>query len=490
MGEVILVTGATGFIGGHLVDMLVSRGYRVRCFVRKPNEHLKSLEVEVIKGDITNRGTLKNATRSADIICHLAAILGRYGVPDELYWKVNVEGTKNILEECLKGSIKHFIYFSSADVVGPLKDPNILANETFPYNPSNIYELTKAEAEKLVLKYYHEFGLPVTIIRPAFVYGPRDKHLFRLFKAVQEGKFVLIGNGESFIHPTYISDVIQASQLCLTKKRGTGEIYIVAGERPVTWRQLVEVIADVCSSPPPRLSIPIWLSKLLAFLMERISRIYGSEPRLTTSMVKYLTESRAYDITKAKKELGYKPLRLEEGIKKTVEWYVNNGYIKLSKSEKIHQRKETQKNRVRILNLNNKYHVEIFGFGEIYEIVSVEMLMKKLKRKYGDGVLLLAQNKDHSGEGLTLEELIGYAKLRNLLIVKAGYVDSPPWFSKRRESPRSIINFAPILFITRKIFYILSNLEKFTASKYKAHMIYVFLKAKKKDLYKFLQRAY
>jgi nucleoside-diphosphate-sugar epimerase len=323
----VLVTGATGFIGSNLVETLVAKGYEVKCLVRRPSRHLEELGVELVKGDITLRDTLKGIAKDVDVVCHLAAILGRYGIPDNVYWKVNVEGTKLLMEECLKESLRNFIYCSTAGVVGPLKNPTLLANEKSPYNPSDIYELTKAEAEKLVLKYHNTYSLPVTVLRPAFVYGPRDMHLLELFKAIQEGSFVHIAGGRSIIHPTYVGDVIQAFELCLGRK-GSGEIFIVAGERPVTWRDFVQIAAGALQVPPPSLSIPRWLAISLAFIMEGSAKLFSFHPPLTISRVRYLTENRAYDISKIKKELGYRPIKLEEGIKKTIEWYIQNGYLR------------------------------------------------------------------------------------------------------------------------------------------------------------------
>jgi len=129
---------------------------------------------------------------------------------------------------------------------------------------------------------------------------------------------------------------------------------------------------------------------------------------------------------------------------------------------------------VKVLDINEEYCVEILGLGEIYEIASVERLRKRLRKKYGGGILFLASNKDHSGRGLTLEELVEYVKSHGLKVIEAGYVDSPPWPSRKKEVPRNVVEHAIILSLARRIFDVLSNFERLTSSRRRAHMVYCF----------------
>lgn len=325
----VLVTGATGFIGSHLVERLLSMGYEVLCLVRKTSvlNNLRKQDIELVYGELTDNKSLKNQFNTdVDVVFHIAGILGEWGIPEEVYWKINVEGTKNILDLFIQTSIKRFVYCSSAGVLGPLEKPP--ADESFPLNPSNIYERTKAEAEKIVLAYYHEVGLPITIIRPEFVYGPRDMHTLGLFKTIQRGIFPIIGDGNTTLHPTYITDLIQGFELCIEKKRALGETYLIAGERYVTVRELTAKIAKVLGAHPPTIGIPIWLANMMGFIMETSAHIFNFRPPLTRSRVKFFTQNRGCDISKARRELEYKPMvNLEEGIKKTVKWYRNNKYL-------------------------------------------------------------------------------------------------------------------------------------------------------------------
>ncbi len=205
----ILVTGGTGFIGSHLVEKLVLEGYHVR--VLDWGEHniryLKKLKnTEFIKGDLRNKETLEKDLRYVEVVYHMASIHLAIGVSDQEYREVNIGGTEKILEACLKRNLKRFVHCSSVGVLGNIDNPP--ANETYPYNPGTIYEKTKAEGEKVALKYF-EKGVPVVVARPAWVYGPRCPRTLRLFKALKKGRFPFFGNGQTLRHPVYVSDFIE-----------------------------------------------------------------------------------------------------------------------------------------------------------------------------------------------------------------------------------------------------------------------------------------
>ena len=179
----ILVTGATGFIGKHLVKELVGKGHKVMCLVRKTSRkkdinYLKKLEVELFNGELTDKNSLKGICKGIDIIYHLTGVLGSFNFSEKLMFDINVKGTENILNESKEGKVKKFIFCSSAGVLGPI----IKGGGSSPYSPSNLYEKTKVEAEKLVLK----SKLDYIIMRSEFVYGPMDNHVLPLFKAIKE----------------------------------------------------------------------------------------------------------------------------------------------------------------------------------------------------------------------------------------------------------------------------------------------------------------
>ena len=326
----ILITGATGFIGSHLVKALLKSNLNVKvnALVRISSDiaKLKSLGgINYLYGDLQDKASLKKAIKGIDVLFHLAGILGKHGLSESMCYAVNVEGTRNLLEVCAgNGQIRQFIYLSSAGVLGPNVEN---ADEAYPFNPSNIYEITKAEAEKIASYYYNKMKVPVTVLRPEFLYGPGDMHLLGLFKAIKKRMFFLIDGGQSFLHPTYIEDIIQALLTCCGNTATIGETYLIAGERSITVKEFTGLIAKYLGVKRINRSLSAKTAALIARVFEFSLPILNIDPPLTLSRVKFFAESRSYDTSKAKKSLGLKPFMLEEGIKRTIEWYKDRGYL-------------------------------------------------------------------------------------------------------------------------------------------------------------------
>ncbi len=326
----ILITGASGFIGRHLTRRLLALGYHLRLLTRSRRTIEDSIaaspQVEVREGDLTRLQSLAGLLEGVGAVYHLAGILGQADVKKGVYWALNYRATKDLLALCLEvGSLQRFIYCGSAGVQGPISNPP--ADESQPYAPSNIYETTKAEAEKAVLACHKEHGLPVVVVRPEFVYGPEDLHVLGLFQAIAQGRFVLFGRGQSWLHPSYIDDVVQGLYLALHAEQAVGRVYIIAAERAVTVKELADRIADTLGVPRPR-SVPLLFGALAAFTFELAGRLSGKELPFNRARYKYFTEDRSFDIAKARRELGYRPrFDLERGIKATVAWYKQEGHL-------------------------------------------------------------------------------------------------------------------------------------------------------------------
>ena len=326
----ILITGATGFIGSHLVKALLKSNLNVKvnALVRISSDiaKLKSLGgINYLYGDLQDKASLKKAIKGIDVLFHLAGILGKHGLSESMCYAVNVEGTRNLLEVCAgNGQIRQFIYLSSAGVSGPNVEN---ANEGYLPNPSNIYERTKARAESIVFDYYRERDVPVTVLRPEFLYGPGDTHLLGLFKAIKKRMFFLIDGGQSLLHPTYIEDIIQALLACCGNTGTIGETYLIAGERSVTVKEFTGLIAKYLGVKRINRSLSAKTAAFIARVFEFLLPILNIDPPLTLSRVKFFTESRSYDTLKARKGLGLQSFALEEGIKKTIEWYKSKGYL-------------------------------------------------------------------------------------------------------------------------------------------------------------------
>ncbi len=323
----ILVTGGTGFVGRHLVRSLLEKGTLVRMLVRKTSsiKEFANIGVELVHGDITERDSLHGIAKDIDVVYHLAAQIGKWGIHEAQFSAINVQGTRNLLEESLYAGIKQFIFSSTPGVQGK---GHPQAQESLPYNPPYIYERTKCEAEKLVLEYHKHQNLPVTIIRPDFVYGPGDLRRLPLYRAIRNKRFLIVGNGKSFLHPTYIDDVILGFHLVTDNPVAFGEIYNISGPRLVTVEDYVETIAQSLNVPPPRFKIPKPLAGAAAWACEALSKTNGKEPFITRSKIEFLTNSHGSDISKAQSQLSYYPeFEFEDGVRRAINWYHEHGVL-------------------------------------------------------------------------------------------------------------------------------------------------------------------
>ncbi len=324
-----LVTGGSGFIGSHLVKRLIQNGDYVRVLIRNTSNTkiFEGLDLDIEYGDITDKKCVFQIMKGIENVYHLAAAYRETKLSNKIYWMTNVDGTRNLLEASLKEDIEMFLHCSTVGVHGHITKPP--ANENASYNPGDVYQKTKVEAEKLAKSYYVNEGLPIITIRPAGVYGPRELRFLRLFKAINSGKFIMVGKGDIFYHMCHISDLIDGMVLASNNEKAIGETYILAGEKFTTLKQLIEIIAEALGVPPPKKSFPFFKPVyLISFFTELISKPFGIEPPIHRRRIDIFRKSRAFDITKAKNELGFAPkIDLETGIKLTAEWYKKNGYL-------------------------------------------------------------------------------------------------------------------------------------------------------------------
>jgi nucleoside-diphosphate-sugar epimerase len=323
----IAVTGGSGFIGNHLVEKLISEGHKTRVLVRKTSNSglLEKLGVELVYGDVVDEDSIESLVNDVNIVYHVAAKV--YAGSKAEFWNVNFNGTKNVLDACLNKSLSRFIHVSTIGVIGSIKNP--LGDESHPYNPMSPYDRSKCEAEKLALWYHREHGMPVTIVRPTVVYGPGNMYLLRLYQWIQRGNFRFIGSMNNLLHPCYIENFLEGITLAAEKRKAIGEIYIIGDEKPISWREYVNKIAEAMSVNPPKGHVSTSLIKAIAYLSEFKSWMFRTEPFLTRYWLEEITKNFAYDIAKAKKDLGYGPkISLKEGISRTIKWYRQNGFLR------------------------------------------------------------------------------------------------------------------------------------------------------------------
>ncbi len=323
---IALVTGATGFTGGHLAATLAARGVQVRALVRPKSRArfdaspLARAGVTAVDGDLGNREALRRAADGVDVVYHIAATYREAGQPDTAYRAINVEGTRHLLEAARAGGASRLVHCSTGGVHGHIAHPP--ANEDAPFGPGDIYQETKLEAEQLARQYGVDTGFDVVVARPIGIYGPGDTRFLKMFRGLARGRFPMIGSGRPFYHLTFIDDLVEGFILCGTVPAAKGRTYILGGPRYTTLADLVAMVAREVGARPPRVHWPVWPFWTAGLLCEMVCVPLRIEPPLYRRRVDFYTKSRAFDTTRARTELGFAPrVDLEEGIHRTAEWY-------------------------------------------------------------------------------------------------------------------------------------------------------------------------
>ncbi len=311
----VFISGGNGFIGRRLVSSLLSKKHSVTIYERDGNVKIGKGKVRIVKGDILDYEKLVSAVKGHDVVYHLAGIIDESIDYDKMY-EVNVKGTENMLKACVETGVGKFVFASSVGVMGDVK--NGPADEKCPYDPVTNYEKTKADAEKLVLRYGREKGLSVTVLRPSIVVGVNDNWR-QIVRAVRK-RYPYLGGGENHWHRVDVDDVVSAFVLAM-KGGKSGEAYIIASDDVCTYKDIVRILSGELGVKPPSFSVPVSVAKGVFYSYGLICKALGREPSLTyrVSSVKRLTRERYYDISKARVELGYKPkYNTEKSLRKMV----------------------------------------------------------------------------------------------------------------------------------------------------------------------------
>ena len=335
MKEKVLVTGAGGFIGSHLVEALLEKGYEVVCLL-KPGEDIrwiKDLDVTLKYGDITDKESLYEPVKGVSYIYHLAASLGGGDKPAHIY-EINFDGSRNLLEVCRESNLKlkRFLFASSTAAAGDTGDSGVFDEEKSA-NPKTDYGKSKLMAEN----YLREKGenIPYTIIRFPLVYGPRSLGgLYTIFKMVNSGFQLLIGK----IHTNvgFVKDIVNGVILAAESPAAVGQTYFLGEDRVYSSREIVRHIIDVLGKKTVKIRIPYFIVYTMAFLIETFSNLTGKHPLIRRHSVSaYLNSNWRFSMKKARKELKFETrYALPEGLKITADWYKEEGIIKSQKGEK------------------------------------------------------------------------------------------------------------------------------------------------------------
>jgi nucleoside-diphosphate-sugar epimerase len=318
------VTGASGFIGTHLVSELLQQNWEVGVFVHK-RPFSEQEKVRVFRGDIRDSAVLEEALLETDVLFHLAAALGASLINRKEFFRVNAEGTENVLRAAREAGVKRVIHFGSAGVLGSVKE-NEAVGEDYPPHPIDIYDTTKLEGEKAALRFARG-GMDAVVVRPGWAYGPGDRRTFKLIKAIAKKRFILVTKGKTRQTPVFIHDLVKGVLLCAAKARA-GEIYHLAGGEILSVKDMVSTIAEATHSKIPPFSLPLLPARFAAWKMEKAFYLFKREAPLSRAKLGFFIHPKPLSIQKAKKELGYSPqIDFQTGMRKAVAWYQDHGWL-------------------------------------------------------------------------------------------------------------------------------------------------------------------
>ncbi len=324
-----LVTGATGLLGSHIVEQLVKRGRPVRALVRRNSDTswLRTQGVELAYGDVADRESLVKAMEGIGCVYHSAARVGDWG-PWEEFVAISIDGTRNMLDAVREQKVKRLIHISSISVFGHPEGDGRVIDETAPIGVNvykwSYYTRAKVEAEKMVMEYCHKHNLPVTVVRPSWMYGPRDRaSLPRMAKLIRTGKIKLVGPGDNRMNVTYAGNVAECCILAADNPKSIGQVYSACSDGDITQKQFVDLLANELGCPPVTRSVPFKVAYNVAFLMEVFGHLFKTKkPPMITRYAIWLYGRRTFFTPeKARRELGWKStVGYEEGVRISVAW--------------------------------------------------------------------------------------------------------------------------------------------------------------------------
>jgi len=328
-----LVTGATGLLGSHIVEELIRRKLPVRVVVRPGSDAswLAAQDVEIVTGDVTDRGSLERACAGVMCVFHSAAKVGDWG-PWAEFQRVTIDGTQNLIDAAEAAGVRRFVHVSSISVYGHVDGDGLVLDETAPLGVNlyrwSYYSRAKVAAEHLVWQAHHQGRIRATVIRPSWLYGPRDRATIgRLVRAIREGKARLIGDGQNRLNVTYAGNVAEAAVLASMSDRAIGEAYNCSNDGVLTQAQYLNMIAEALGAPPVTKQVPYRLAHAAALGLECVGHLLRlRNPPMVTRYAVWLMGRRCFfDTTKVREHLNWRPrVSYEEGIPLTVRWYLEH----------------------------------------------------------------------------------------------------------------------------------------------------------------------
>ncbi len=326
MSSRYLITGATGFVGGHIAEAFVQRGWPVSAIVRGSSDTalLEKLKVQLHRGELSDPKFVAEALADIDVVVHTAAKVGDWGPVDD-YRAVNVEQLRVLLDACKGQALSRFIHVSSLGVYEGRHHYGSDESVPPPHQHADGYTQTKVESEQLALKYYQDFGVPVVVLRPGFVYGPRDRTVLpRIIENLRGHRIRYPGGGQAAMNTIFVRNFVQAVFLALDNPQAVGQVYNLTDGEFVSKRRFIETICDALNLDKPTAKPPLWLAKIATWVSEKKARCAWRQaaPNLTFAKLKFIGYNLDFSIEKAKRELGYQPRHdFTEGMAETMAYY-------------------------------------------------------------------------------------------------------------------------------------------------------------------------
>ncbi|MDY7009804.1 MAG: NAD-dependent epimerase/dehydratase family protein [Planctomycetota bacterium] len=324
-----LITGATGLLGSHIADKLRSAGQDVRALVRPESDtgFLDTIGVEKAIGDITDRDSIVEAMDGVQVVYHVAARVGDWG-PWRDFVAVTINGTRNVIEAAARAGVKRFLHISSISAYGHPDGAGLVLDESAPLGSNlhkwSYYSRAKVEAEKIVWAAHEKGDLPVTVIRPSWLYGQRDRaSMPRLIRAIKAGKAKLVGDGTNRLNLTYAGNEADGCILAAESPKAAGQAYNLCNDGAITQAEYLNKIASKIGAKPVTKKVPYKVAYGAAFMMELFGHMFGRKrPPLVTRYSVWLIGRRVFfSSEKIERELGYSPaVGYDEGITRSVDW--------------------------------------------------------------------------------------------------------------------------------------------------------------------------
>ncbi len=327
----IFLTGGSGFIGSRLVPLAIAAGHAVTVVtpINTPAERarcdaLGKAGIKLVIAPLEDAAVIARELQGNDVVIHLAAAQHEAEQPESYFHRINVEGTRNLLDLAAKAGVRRFVHGSTIGVYGSAASGSL--DEQSPLAPDNPYGRTKAAAEQVLREL--QSSMEWAIVRISETYGPGDMRLLKLFRGVRKGRFPILGNGENLHQLIYVDDLCRGLLAACTVPAANRETVVLAGAEKITTNEMVSAVSEAVASGKRAMRAPLWPFLLAAMVFESTFSPLGLKPPLHRRRLDFFRKSFSFSNEKAERVLGFRPqVSFREGARRTAEWYQANGFL-------------------------------------------------------------------------------------------------------------------------------------------------------------------